>query len=561
MFYMTYIYKELSRRLGRTILTVLGLGLGVGLVAALTALSNGLDAAQKGVLSPLASVGTDLLVTRSVGTPQTGDEAQGPGPGGPGLGQMSPEDRQALVQENATVLTDLAKLGNPGDKFVHDSFVPATQLTFPQEQSATITAIDGVDKVAVGLTLTGVHQEGTIPQIVAEFQTGGERVDVTADIPQLTPEEEAQVRQCMEQSQPPPGDEGQPPPGRGGFARCLPERLRQFRGSFTTPERTIRRNLGAPTTDIKSETYTIGGVDMTIPGMGLLTKNQITKGLFFTIARAGANPANPTETVVAESYAERKKIEVGGEIDLNGTKFKVVGLARPPLGGQAADIYLPLGQLQTLSGRAGRVNVLLVTADNASAVSSLESKIEDKFPGATVTSAKDVADKVSGSLVDASNLADRLGLVVSLVMLASAFLLATLLTLSSVNKRVRELGTLKAIGWPKWMVVRQVVGESIAQGLLGGIVGIGLGVGGAYLITQLVPPLQATAASGAPRGLFGLGAAPRAVSEVIHLQANVDFTTLAMAMGLAIAGGLIAGGLGALRAARLRPAAALRDVG
>ena len=542
---------------------MLGLGLGVGLVAALTALSNGLDAAQKGVLSPLASVGTDLLVTRSVGAPQTGEQAQGEGPGGPGgLGPMSPADRQALFQENETVLTDLAKLGNPGDKFVHDSFVPATQLTFPQEQSVTITAIDGVDKVAVGLTLTGVHQEGTIPQIVAEFQTGGERFEITRDIPQLTPEEEVQVKQCMAQSQPPPDGEGQPPPpGRGGFARCLPERLRQFRGSFTTPERTIRRNLGAPTTDIKSETYTIGGVDMTIPGMGLLTKNQITKGLFFTSAKAGANPANPTETVVAESYAERKNIEIGGEIDLNGTKFKVVGLAKPPLGGQAADIYLPLGQLQTLSGRAGRVNVLLVTADNAAAVSSLESKIENKFPGATVTSAKDVADRVSGSLVDASNLADRLGLVVSLVMLASAFLLATLLTLSSVNKRVRELGTLKAIGWPKWMVVRQVVGESIAQGLLGGVVGIGLGVGAAYLITQLVPPLQATAASGAPRGLFGLGGAPRAVSEVIHLQAQVDLTTLAMAMGLAIAGGLIAGGLGALRAARLRPAAALRDVG
>ncbi len=544
---------------------MLGLGLGVGLVAALTALSNGLDVAQKGVLSPLASVGTDLLVTRSVGAPQTGEQAQGPGPGGPGgaLGSMSPEDRQALLQENATVLTDLAKLGKPGDKFVHDSFVPATQLTFPQEQSATITAIDGVDKVAVGLTLTGVHQEGTIPEIVAEFQTGGETFDITRDIPQLTPEEEAQVRQCVEQSQATDGGGQEPAPGSGrrGFARCLPERLRQFRGSFTTPERTIRRSLGAPTTDIKSETYTIGGVDMTIPGIGLLTRNQITKGVFFSSAKAGGEPANPTETVVAESYAERKDIEVGGEIDLNGTKFKVVGLAKPPLGGQAADIYLPLGQLQTLAGRVGRVNVLLVTADDAAAVSSLESKIENKFPGATVTSAKDIADKVSGSLVDASNLADRLGLVVSLVMLASAFLLATLLTLSSVNKRVRELGTLKAIGWPKWMVVRQVVGESIAQGLLGGVVGIGLGVGAAYLITQLVPPLQATAASGAPRGLFGLGGAPRAVSEVIHLQANVDLTTLAMAMGLALAGGLIAGGLGALRAARLRPAAALRDVG
>ena len=34
--------------------------------------------------------------------------------------------------------------------------------------------------------------------------------------------------------------------------------------------------------------------------------------------------------------------------------------------------------------------------------------------------------------------------------LLSAFLIATLLTLSSVTKRIRELGTLKALGWSQW---------------------------------------------------------------------------------------------------------------
>ena len=39
-----------------------------------------------------------------------------------------------------------------------------------------------------------------------------------------------------------------------------------------------------------------------------------------------------------------------------------------------------------------------------------------------------------------------------------------LLTLSSVAKRTKELGTLKAIGWPQSKVVRQVSGESLVQG-------------------------------------------------------------------------------------------------
>ena len=54
----------------------------------------------------------------------------------------------------------------------------------------------------------------------------------------------------------------------------------------------------------------------------------------------------------------------------------------------------------------------------------------------------------------------------------AAFLLAVLLTLSSVGKRVRELGTLKALGWTQWLVVRQVMGESLAQGVLGGLIGV-----------------------------------------------------------------------------------------
>jgi len=63
------------------------------------------------------------------------------------------------------------------------------------------------------------------------------------------------------------------------------------------------------------------------------------------------------------------------------------------------------------------------------------------------------------------------------VALVAAFLIAGLLTLSSVNRRIRELGTLKAIGWPQRLVIRQVTGEALAEGALGGLVGAALGIG------------------------------------------------------------------------------------
>jgi hypothetical protein len=46
MFYLRYMVSELRRRKGRTFLTALGLGVGVGLVVTVAALSSGLDKAR-----------------------------------------------------------------------------------------------------------------------------------------------------------------------------------------------------------------------------------------------------------------------------------------------------------------------------------------------------------------------------------------------------------------------------------------------------------------------------------------------------------------------------------
>ncbi|MGH2704149.1 MAG: ABC transporter permease [Actinomycetota bacterium] len=579
MFFLTYLSKELRRRAGRTVMTGLGLALGVGLVATITSISDGLDEAQSRVLDPLSAVGTDLVVTRPVATEQAGDQrAAAVGPGGPGglgigpaAGAIAPEDRDALLQENSSVLTDLSKLGNPGDHFTHDFFLPATQLTFPEEQASKIASLDGAAAAGKGLTLLGVHQEGTVPQIVAELQTGGETINVDQPIIPPTEAERAQIEACIGRMQGSTETAPQPeiPVPGGGLGRafrldpevvqkCFPERFARFRGSVTAPQRVIRQLLNPPQTDIRSETYSIAGVDLTTPGLGLITKAQTTKGSFFS------GTADAKEAVLAEGYAGRKNLALGSEINLNGETYKVVGFVKPPLGGQAADVYLPLADLQRLSGRAGRINTVLVRAEDSAQVSSLGQRIQGSFEGAQVTSADDVAKRVSGSLVDAAKLADRLGLVLSLIVLGAAFLFASILTASSVARRVRELGTLKAIGWRTGRVVRQVLGESVVQGALGGLLGIALGAGAAWAIAQFAPPLEVRAAATSnPAGaLFGLGAVGgSAASETVALSAPLSLPILALAVGLALLGGLIAGGVGGLRAARLRPADAMREIG
>ncbi|MCW2896857.1 MAG: hypothetical protein JWO75_6346, partial [Actinomycetia bacterium] len=61
------------------------------------------------------------------------------------------------------------------------------------------------------------------------------------------------------------------------------------------------------------------------------------------------------------------------------------------------------------------------------------------------------------------------------------------------------------------------------------------------------------------RGGF-TNAAHSASTVAVHLSAPVTITAIVLAVGLAVLGGLIAGGFGGWRAARLRPAAALSKV-
>jgi ABC-type antimicrobial peptide transport system permease subunit len=63
--------------------------------------------------------------------------------------------------------------------------------------------------------------------------------------------------------------------------------------------------------------------------------------------------------------------------------------------------------------------------------------------------------------------------------------------------------------------------------------------------------------------VFGLGRAADAVTSghgEDRAHAPVDVGLIALAIGLALLGGLIAGSAGALRASRLRPADALRHI-
>ncbi|WP_030914727.1 ABC transporter permease [Streptomyces sp. NRRL B-24720] len=328
------------------------------------------------------------------------------------------------------------------------------------------------------------------------------------------------------------------------------------RGGSTQPQGEVRG--GGASFDVNS--YTVYGTDVTKQDLGPLTSSKITKGRTFKATETDAKVA-----VVDASYAKEKKLAVGKTVTVSGTKYKIVGVSTADSGDAAANLYIPLKQAQTLADSKNKVTTVYVKAADSQQIDHVKSAIQKNISGTTVTTSADLADTVSGSLSTASDLASSVGKWLSIAVLVAAFLVAGLLTSSAVSRRVREFGTLKALGWKSGRVTRQVVGEALVNGLMGGVLGIAVGLAGAYVVTAISPTLTAqlggSGGGGGGGGMFaGPGRQAAAKSLDIALTAPVSLSIILIAVALAVAGGLIAGAFGGWRASRLRPADALRRV-
>jgi len=637
---MRYVRHELSRRWSRTLVTALGLAAGVGLVMGIIGVSNGLTDAQNKVLSPLSSVGTDIVVERTVGvastsasstttttttpgafpggggfTPGSGGGTGGRGGGGffagRGASGLNATDASSLADNNSSIITDLAKLGPPGTQFTYDFFVPGTLITFPSQAVSDVAKIKGVQAAVPALSLQALHESGTVPSETDTVTTGGQTITNTVKPPALTQAQIAQIRQCFENSgafqqssssstttapsatatpttTPGAGNSGSGPTrggggGGGGFAggggggaglalgilngrfgsaftQCLPASYQQYVDKVVVPQQTITRVLNPPTTNTATSSYTVAGVDPKNTTSGLITKDQLVSGTWFT-----STPAN--EILVSKSYASTQKIKVGQTMTIDKAQYKVVGLVNPTLTGDASDIYFDLATLQSSASEKSRINEVLVKVGKSSDVDTVAAAIKKELPGATILTSKQLAGQVTGSLSNAKKLASDLGVALGIIILAAALLIAALLTLSNIAKRVREIGTLRAIGWSRKRVVGQVMTEMLGIGIVGAALGVLIGLGVCGLVDAFGPTLNYTTTgvqvgtSSASALLHSISSTPAAVGQAVKLHTSISALTVVVAAVIAVAGGLVAGLAGAWRAARLSPVEALRDLG
>ena len=335
----------------------------------------------------------------------------------------------------------------------------ATLASIGSSSVTSVASLHDVSAAAGGLTLNDRTLSGTVPAI--NFNGGGGFGGGSGG-----------------------GGSGGGGSGSGG---------QSFRASFST------------------NSFGVDGVDLSNGELGPLSSGKLSAGRTLTTSDASSDVA-----LLDSSYATQNKLSVGSTIAIGNssgttTNFKVVGIVSEPAGDNPSDVYIPLAVAQKLANMKNDVNTIYVAASSSSAIPAVSGEIKKALPSDTVTTSSDLASEVTGSLSSASSLANNLGKWLAAAVLVAAFLLAILLTMAAVSRRTPEFGTLKAIGWRSRRIIGQVMGEAVTLGIIGGVVGVGLGLAGAELVSKLSPKLSAvvgqTTGSATPGGArrFGFG--------------------------------------------------------
>jgi putative ABC transport system permease protein len=472
MFFVTYLRRELRRRLRQAIFITMGLALGVGLVITVAAASAGVKNAESGVLSALYGVGTDVTVT---GPPvMTGRFGQVK-LGGRGGVMVLPDGKTEVCGNGKCEVEALP---------VTLRAVGASYTAFPAADVAGVARLHDVSAAAGGLLLTEASE-------------------------------------------------------------------------------TVPRN-GSPSVAYSS----VDGVDTGRPALGPLSAGTIISGHSLTAADSGSDVA-----VVDSGFATSNNLKIGSALTIGyNVTFTVIGIVRQPqTGGSPDDVYIPLARAQALqlgdgSFAAGQVDMIYVTAASAAGIPAVTREITRLLPHDSMTTQASLASEVTTSVSSAAKLASDLGKWLAVLVLVAAFAVACLLMLAAVARRAAEFGTLKALGWRTRRIVAQVLGESVAMGVAGAALGVGLGFAGAAIIAAIAPAVSATvpgasgavsqaAVAGGPTGELDPATASHVLAIPLHPTVTAGLIVLAVV--LAMAGGLLAGAFGAWRIARLRPATAL----
>ncbi|MHB8869034.1 MAG: ABC transporter permease [Thermoleophilia bacterium] len=270
----------------------------------------------------------------------------------------------------------------------------------------------------------------------------------------------------------------------------------------------------------------VGGRSLLAMGTDLAASSRVK--LWWRLE--GTLPAAPDQVLVGLNVRNELGLDTGDEILVDGRSFTVSAVLWETGGEEDSLIIMDRAVLDALTGVAGEVNLIEVTASSTAAVDGVARDLRLALPEAEVSSVK--------SSIEFNNQADSaladFGLAVTFLIVLISGLVVTITMLNAVQERQKEIGIFRAVGYKQRHIATLVLLESAMLSSSAAVLGVVAGLGAASLAPRLVQD-----------------------SEI-----GFTFDPLAVVAGVLVAFliGFLASIYPAWRAARMDPATALKYV-
>jgi putative ABC transport system permease protein len=197
-------------------------------------------------------------------------------------------------------------------------------------------------------------------------------------------------------------------------------------------------------------------------------------------------------TAVTDLFADGVD-PLGSKIRINGINFTVVGVTKSKGGtsfGDADEVaYIPMTTMQTYLAGSDSISLINVEASTAEVMDTVKTEITDALLAAHRITDSTKADFSVMSQADVLSTASTITGTFTLLLAAIAGISLLVggigimnMMLTTVTERTREIGLRKAIGARPVDITSQFLTEAVTLCLVGGVVGIAVGWGGAEII-------------------------------------------------------------------------------
>lgn len=239
--------------------------------------------------------------------------------------------------------------------------------------------------------------------------------------------------------------------------------------------------------------------EMQITGVGpefFTARNiQVVEGRAINSRDAdGLNRVIMVDTKAREKFFKNKADIIGEIVDVNGNPYKVVGVYESPIPEQYrsedGEMLMPRTVISMMFGNR-EIEQLAVVASDPEKISET-----GRLAAETLTKAKKLEDG-QYNINDFSDYEKEVDTVINLMTLFIGSIAGISLLvggigvmnimLVSVTERTREIGLRKAIGATRGRILLQFLIESMTLTSIGGLVGIGLAIIGAIMVSKWSP--------------------------------------------------------------------------